>query len=835
MRSIRTRAALPRRVLLAAVAAVAATWAEPSPRHGRAAPWTTPGVSRDRLALEDKERPGIARIGLPIPAGVTPQTHGRWTSAPEGGRLWKIEVRSPSALWLALGFDRFRLPEGARLTARDASGAALATRTAADVRAHGQLWLPPFAGDTVALELLWPRELRDRTPELRLGTVTHGYEPWGEISAPSGTDCNIDVNCSPEGDAWQAQKRGVVQLFIASSGFACTGSLINNTANLATGAPPFDAVYPAGMRCAPYLLTAAHCFEFGGTAESTTFFFNFDVDPNLACQSGQATGIAPRSQTLTGATTVANWATSDFRLLLLDELPPREFAAFLSGWNRQTTPATEATTIHHPADTGASILDVLPKKITHDSDAPVEGTVFGPQHWKVVDWDGNGTPGPGSSGAPVFDQDRRIIGQVHGGLGETPCSNPPPAEFGKLAASWTGGGTAGTRLSDALAPPAGGSAPVTLDGIDLDQCTTLPPGVTPIGRAVDDDTAFGNDNGVADPGDVLRLQVDLFNGRATPVTGVTATLQSSHPKVTILDGYAAWPDIGQLAADASIFSHFGIDLDGSTVCGTAPLLDLTVTSAEGSWQSSFPLPTGTAGQTFHDDGDSGTNGFTCAPGLCAGGAQWTVSPSWAHDCETSVCPDNAWFISDVLTNTNAALRSPALLRGNLAAGSKLMFRHFMETEISFDGGVLEYSTNGGTLWSDVYDPARLLGDPLRDLIVEGFYDSTIDGTGTSAIPSRPVWSGISGGWRDVVIDLGPFALGAGTLQFRWRFVTDAGGSVPGGWYVDDVRIVGGNFSCQAPASRHFPGAQCRRAGLPGERGFPCGRREPTREPGPRQR
>ncbi len=816
MRSIPVRAALPRRVLLAAVAAAAATWAEPSPRPGPTPPWTAPR----------------ARVGLPIPAGVTPRTHGRWVSAAEGGRLWKFEVRSPGALWLALGFDRFRLPRGARLIARDASGATLATRTAADVRAHGQLWLPPFAGDAVALELLWPEDLGDREPELRLGTVTHGYEPWNEIDAPSGADCNNDVSCSPDGDAWQSERRGVVQLFIASSGFVCTGSLINNTANLATAAAPFDAVYPAGMRCAPYLLTAAHCYEFGGTAESTTFFFNFDVDPNLPCTSGQATGIAPRSQTLTGATTVANWAPSDFRLLLLDELPPRELGAFLSGWNRQTAPATEATTIHHPADAGASILDVLPKKITHDSDAPVEGTVFQPVgfHWKVVDWDGAGTPEPGSSGAPVFDQNRRIIGQIHGGAGT--CANPLSAEFGKFSASWTDGGTLGTRLSDALAPAIAGSAPVTLDGIDLEQCTTLKPGVTPGGRAVDDATSFGNYDGVADPGDVLRLQVDLFNGRAAPVTAVTATLQSSHPQVTILDGDAAWPDIGPLDADASLFGHFGIELDGGMTCGTAPLLDLTVTSAEGSWQSSIPLPTGTAGQTFHDDGDSGTNGFTCAPGLCVAGTQWTASAPWTHDCETSVCPDNGWFISDVLNNTNAALTSPTLLRGNLAAGSKLKFRHFMESEASFDGGVLEYSTNGGASWSDVYDPARPLGDPLRDLIVSGFYDHTIDAAGSAAIASRPAWSGISSEWRDVVIDLGPFALGAGTLRLRWRFGTDAqGDGVAGGWYVDDIRIAGGNFSCAAAASRHFPGAPCRRAGLPGERGFPCGRRDPPRPSG----
>jgi len=68
-------------------------------------------------------------------------------------------------------------------------------------------------------------------------------------------------------------------------------------------------------------------------------------------------------------------------------------------------------------------------------------------HWNVG-FD-NGTTEGGSSGSPLFDQNRRVIGQLHGGL--RGCA-PITKHYGRFNVSWTGGGTNDTRLSNWLDP-----------------------------------------------------------------------------------------------------------------------------------------------------------------------------------------------------------------------------------------------------------------------------------------------------------------------------------------------------------------------------------------------
>ena len=87
-------------------------------------------------------------------------------------------------------------------------------------------------------------------PTLFIDQVVQGYRllsgwPHGEEvdRGPFGNSgaCNINVNC-PEGATWATEKRSVA--LIVQGGFAaCTGGMVNNTANDGT----------------PYFLTANHC------------------------------------------------------------------------------------------------------------------------------------------------------------------------------------------------------------------------------------------------------------------------------------------------------------------------------------------------------------------------------------------------------------------------------------------------------------------------------------------------------------------------------------------------------------------------------------------------
>ena len=73
--------------------------------------------------------------------------------------------------------------------------------------------------------------------------------------------CQVNVNCSPVGDLWQDEKKGVARIYIIEGNFAgyCTGSLINNTS----------------QDCKPYFLTALHCGVSASAANMTQWKFYF--------------------------------------------------------------------------------------------------------------------------------------------------------------------------------------------------------------------------------------------------------------------------------------------------------------------------------------------------------------------------------------------------------------------------------------------------------------------------------------------------------------------------------------------------------------------------------
>ncbi|MBM4131022.1 T9SS type A sorting domain-containing protein, partial [bacterium] len=325
------------------------------------------------------------------------------------------------------------LPAGATLAVSAAGAQApLLVFTAADNADHGELWTPIVPADALVVDLAVPATVTAE-PLLELGFVNSGYRVIGQAPTAKAGPCNIDVVC-PEGDPWR-DEIATVGLIAISGSFVCTGAMVNNTA--------FDGT--------PYLLTADHCGITASRAPSVVVYWNFE-SPACAEQGGGSL-----AQFTSGATLRATWATTDFTLLELDEAPDAAFLVKYAGWNRSETPPTSATAIHHPSSDEKSIsfetAPVLPASYLADA-TPGNGT-----HLRVVDWD-LGTTEPGSSGSPLFDQDRLLVGQLHGGWAA--CGNDLSDWYGRLHRSWDGGGTAATRLSDWLDPGATGAVTVPL-------------------------------------------------------------------------------------------------------------------------------------------------------------------------------------------------------------------------------------------------------------------------------------------------------------------------------------------------------------------------------------
>ena len=709
--------------------------------------WTAPDVDRERLVREDSNAPpGTARrVGLPLKTDLTPQNSGTWEELGGGNRLWRLRVHAPGALWTVVGFETFHLRPGAHLMAYDPGGTrVLGPFTAADVRRHGQLWLPPIEGDTVVLELAWPAALAGNSPRLRVGTVSHGYKQLGGFAVPgpgAGTDdptasaagaCNVDVNC-PAGDDWQEAKRGVVQLLSGGSAF-CSGSLVNTTAN----------------DCRPYVLTAHHC----NAGPSTTFRFNYE-------RPGCETGSAVSNQLLTGASVVASNAGSDFTLLELDDEIPAEFEAYFNGWRRFSQSTLKSWAIHHPSG------DV--KKISYNDDPLVNGLYWGPSHWRIDDWEIGTTEG-GSSGSPLFDTAGRIVGQLHGGTAS--CAGPGWDEYGKLSVSWAGGGTPPNRLRDWLDPLVTGAFAV--GGIDATACQEPQPELVYAGYVIDD--SLGNGNGWIDPGETVELRVRVANDGTSAANETIGTLVATSPLTRVIGDSATWPGIGAGSSELSDTPSFVLEVDPAWSCGEPidVVLSLTATEAPGAWTLPFALDTGSphSEELFAENVEDALDDWTVETPL--------ASNPWSPSSARSVSPNHSWFVGGSSEATESILVMPTL--PSVPAGTELRFQHYMDSEAGYDGGVLEYSVAGST-WEDA-----------GALVVDGSYNGTIDFTQASALSGRQAWTGDLDGWRSVVVDLS--SLAGSEIALRWRFATDATMGDEG-WYVDDISVVAGWSDCEA--------------------------------------
>jgi hypothetical protein len=732
---------------------------------------TMPAVDVAALLLEDQANRDLVgvpyRVGYPMASDLSPATAGTWEDVPGGGRVWRLRVRSPGALWTALGFGTYRLQPGAKFWVYDPQRReVLGPYESDDVRSHGQLWLPPVQGDTAVLELYWPEELGDTVPNIHLGTVSHGYKSWdgyGEAELGSGASrdeleslasgsCNIDVNC-PLGDDWQAEKRSVARM-LTGGAFLCTGALVNTTAG----------------DCHPYFLTANHCIGNQSEAASTVFRFNYER-PN--CGSGSPA----TNDSISGSTLVATYAASDVALVELSSPPVDWWDTYFAGWTRSALAATESTGIHHPSGDY--------KKIAYDADTLVSGVYYGADHWRINQWE-QGTTEGGSSGSPLFDQNHRIVGQLHGGTAS--CTSLTWDEYGKFSYSWTGAGTPATRLSDWLDPVDSGA--ISVEGKDHALCLSPQPVLVYTSHTVQE--ILGNGDGIPDPGETLFVQVNVENTGNVTATEVTGVLSSPSSWTGLSGDVAQWPDIPEGELKTSGGPGFHVQLDPAYACGDPVQLHLDLTAAETTdvWTADFEFQTGTlaVNEMFRDDMEAGTGGWTSESLL--GTESWSLVTTDSHS------PTHSWFIADTLSKRDTVLVMETLF--DVSPDAVLSFAHRFDTEANKDGGVLEYSTDGGSNW---YDAGAL--------IAVGAYNSTIGDGENSNLAGRDAWTGDSGGWISVELPLSSLA---GTdLSLRWRFATNLlFGDL--GWYVDDVVVADppSGYACDVMTD------------APGEAGDPLG-------------
>lgn len=189
---------------------------------------------------------------------------------------------------------------------------------------------------------------------------------------------------------------------------------------------------------------------------------------------------------------------------------------------------------------------------------------------------------------------------------------------------------------------------------------------------------------------------------------------------------------------------------------------ITVTPAPGFAPPGSPPP-----QSFGAPSAPGAN--PSVPDLPLG---WTTTGTvpWVTVTGGSGSSPNHAFIANSAAASDSSLTSPVITVAR--QGLQLKFQNSYETESGHDGGVLEVAVNGG----EFVDIITAGGS-----FVSGGYGATITN-------GRNAWTGNSNGYVTTLVNLPAYGMGS-TLQFRWRFVSDASNGMTG-WSVDTIQLLG---------------------------------------------
>lgn len=150
---------------------------------------------------------------------------------------------------------------------------------------------------------------------------------------------------------------------------------------------------------------------------------------------------------------------------------------------------------------------------------------------------------------------------------------------------------------------------------------------------------------------------------------------------------------------------------------------------------------------------------------------------WTASGLASNSPANSLYAENLVVAGDQKLVSPTF---TLPAGTfpRLHFWHKFNTEDGWDGGVVEISTNGGSIWTD-----------LGSLMVKNGYNSSLGDAPTCVLANRQAFTGTINDFMRTSIDLTNYA--GASAKIRFWFGSDDNTSAmttPAGWFVDDILL-----------------------------------------------
>ncbi len=284
--------------------------------------------------------------------------------------------------------------------------------------------------------------------------------------------------------------------------------------------------------------------------------------------------------------------------------------------------------------------------------------------------------------------------------------------------------------------------------------------------------AVGDNDGFAEPGEILTVTIPLFNN--TGLNAENTTLQ-------VVGGGSA--NYGTIINNTTVSRTVSYTVPANTVCGSLITLTFNVNNSLGTATFTRQIFVGVPNLLVSENFDG-----TAAPNLPAGWVSSVPNPpnpnaglQWITTVNTPASAPNAAFNSERLTPSLSDLESPVVTP--TVANAQLKFDIRYNTESSFDGAVLEIRIGDGN-----YQDILTAGGSF----VTGGYNSDFATNSDNPIKGRPAWTGNSGGYVTALVNLPASAAGQ-PVKFRWRNASDTAVAVEG-VFIDNVQIING-YTC----------------------------------------
>jgi lysyl endopeptidase len=799
----------------------------------------------------EADRRGLPpRFAIPEAVSITPAAHGTWERLPDGTMVWRLRVIGREGTTsLNLGFSRFKLPPHGRLLLYSADGkSGLPPFTAGDNEAHGQLWTPVVLTDDLIVELSVPESEMGEV-SLELASINQGYRGFGTEPVIKSGSCNMDVECIPAADPWREEVRAVAVISLGGSKF-CSGSLINDTAfdrrmyfitanhcgvnagNAASLVAYWN--YQNSFCRAPGSaqsgqpgngqLTQFHTGSFFRAGSSLSDFTLVELDdppvaafnhfwegwdrsdgdhactPAVPCAgihhantqekritystqdieapSGDSflwvhwAPDPPGPYTVPGVTEPGSSGSPLFNSARRfigqlyggpsfcgatgDDLSDY-YGSFSVSWTGEGTNSTRLSNWLDAGNTGAVAIDGMVNCTPPGAPAIGTAAAIAPNQIQVT-W-GNGSPA-----ATAFN--------VYRAAGT--CASP--GSFTRLAgplvgspytdSAVSGGSTYAYRVTGLDATGHCESAPSACVQATATGICTLPPSFAGLASVTNQGTStcgLALSWPAATPACAGPIVYDVYRSTTPGViggpitTGLNATSYTDNSPLT----------------------------SGTTYYYVVRAVDASNGAGESNSVQRSAVPTGPIGTTNFLETFEGTEGFD-NPGwthaALSGGVDWMLST------DRSQTPTHSWYSYDNYQTSDRVLVSPPFAA---QAGSTLSFWHtyaFDNPYVCYDGGTLEFSTDGGGSWSVLPDAA----------FTAGGFNATVNSGYDNPLSGKRAWCfGSLGPMKQVTANLA-FLAGAANVKLRWREGDDSSVDYPG-WYIDSVTLanVGMPTACAA--------------------------------------